>query len=165
MSTHGKPGARNRRCRRRGQSIALLQHDQAGITREHNGSSAITPAIEDYVKIIAHAQHEQQRITTNLVAARMDVSAASVTRVFQRLQQLGLIVYTPYYGATLTEAGQHLADDVLRRNQLVTQFLINVLGCTSNDVEADADALEHVISDTLEERIAAYLGWPEQGDG
>ncbi len=117
----------------------------------------ITPTIEDYVKTIALIQQAQQKVTTNLVSIHMDVSAASVTKVFRRLQQLGLIMYTPYYGVTLTEKGQQLATVVLRRNHLVSLFLIQVLGFALNDVQGDADVLEHVISDMLEQRIAAYL--------
>ncbi len=117
----------------------------------------ITPAIEDYVKTIALAQQEHRKVTTNAVSEHLGVSAASVTKIFQRMQQLGLIVYVPYYGATLTEMGQQLAHAILRRNQLVCQFLTTVLGFAPEDVRADVDVLEHVISDALEQRIADYL--------
>jgi DtxR family Mn-dependent transcriptional regulator len=125
----------------------------------------ITPAIEDYVKTIALAQQQDQKVNTNLVATRLDVSAASVTKVFQRLQQLELIEYTRYYGVTLTETGQQLAHAVLRRNRLVSTFLMKVLGFTYTEVQADADVLEHVISDALEQRIATYLGVQYEEDG
>lgn len=122
-------------------------------------SQTITPAIEDYIKAIALLQREQSKATTNLVAAQMNVRAASVTKIFHRLQQLGLIVYVPYYGASLTEAGHQLAHEVLWRNQLVRQFFVQVLGLSPDEVQADADMLEHVISDALGQRMAAYLGW------
>lgn len=127
-------------------------------TAEEQGQQAITPAIEDYVKTIALAQQAQHKVTTNLVADQMGVRAASVTKVFQRLQQLDMIVYVPYYGVVLTDDGQQLAMAVLRRNQLVHQFLVEMLGCSPDEARADADVLEHVISDALEQRIAAYLG-------
>lgn len=126
--------------------------------------TTITPTIEDYVKTIALIQQAEQKVTTNLVSIHMDVSAASVTKVFQRLQQLGLTTYTPYYGVTLTETGQQLANAVLRRNHLVTHFLMQVLGFALNEVQVDADVLEHVISDMLEQRIAAYLALHDKSD-
>ncbi len=156
MGARGKKGMGRRRRERWCQSL-VTPPGRHGRMAEQN-ERGITPAIEDYVKTIALAQQQEQKVNTNLVAARLDVSAASVTKVFQRLQQLELIEYTRYYGVTLTETGQQLAQAVLRRNRLVRMFLMKVLDFTFAEVQADADVLEHVISDALEQRIAAYLG-------
>lgn len=163
MGAHRKKGTGGKTRVRWCQGIAAQQRHHASSGTDEN-AQAITPAIEDYVKVLALAQQGQQHISTNLVAVQIGVRAASVTKVFQRLQRLGLIIYAPYHGVSLTEEGQHLAHALLRRNRLIAQFLADVLGCTPDEVQADADILEHVISDALEQRIATYLGQRDAGN-
>jgi DtxR family transcriptional regulator, Mn-dependent transcriptional regulator len=75
----------------------------------------------------------------------------------QRLAGMGLVSYTPHHGAQLTPAGEHIALRVIRHNRLLEQYLVQALGLSSDNVQAEADRLEHVISDNLERRIAARL--------
>jgi DtxR family Mn-dependent transcriptional regulator len=81
--------------------------------------------------------------------------------MIQRLAKLNLVNYEKHYGVTLTEAGEKLALEVIRHHRLLELYLIEALGFTWDEVHEQADILEHVISEKLEERIAAALNYPE----
>jgi DtxR family Mn-dependent transcriptional regulator len=94
------------------------------------------------------------------IASRLQVKAPSVTGMLKRLEAAGLITYGVGQGAQLTETGIAQARRVIRRHRLVELFLTRVLGLDWSEVDAEADALEHVISPRLEAAIAAHLGEP-----
>src|SRR6266545_2756915 len=119
-----------------------------------------SPAIEDYLKAIYVLHQDYGHVTTSLVAEHFGFAPASVTGMLQKLAQLALVTYVPYHGVTLTDRGQRLALDVLRHHRLLELFLVRELGYSWEEVHAEAEVLEHVISETLEARIAAYLGNP-----
>jgi DtxR family Mn-dependent transcriptional regulator len=81
--------------------------------------------------------------------------------MIQRLNKLNLVDYEKHYGVTLTEAGRDIALEVIRHHRLVELYLMEALGFTWDEVHEQADILEHVISEKLEERIAAALNYPE----
>jgi DtxR family Mn-dependent transcriptional regulator len=120
----------------------------------------ITPAIEDYVKAIYLLRQEQGKVTNARLVDQLSVRPASVTGMLQKLAQLDLVAYTPYEGVTLTATGERLALDVLRHHRLLELFLVEALGYSWDEVHAEAEVLEHVLSETLEARIAARLGHP-----
>src|SRR6266540_5926250 len=119
-----------------------------------------SPAIEDYLKAIYVLHQDYGHVTTSLVAEHFGFAPASVTGMLQKLAQLALVTYVPYHGVTLTDRGQRLALDVLRHHRLLELFLVRELGYSWEEVHAEAEVLEHVISETLEARIAARLGHP-----
>ncbi len=119
-----------------------------------------SPAIEDYLKAIYVLHQDYGHVTTSLVAEHFGFAPASVTGMLQKLAQLALVTYVPYHGVTLTDRGQRLALDVLRHHRLLELFLVRELGYSWEEVHAEAEVLEHVISETLEARIAAHLGHP-----
>jgi DtxR family Mn-dependent transcriptional regulator len=80
--------------------------------------------------------------------------------MLQRLDKLNLVHYEKHYGVTLTESGERVALEVIRHHRLIELYLIEALGFEWDEVHEQADLLEHVISEKLEERIAAYLGHP-----
>ena len=121
---------------------------------------SITPAIEDYVKAIYLLRQEQGKVTNARLVDHLGVRAASVTDMVQKLAQFELVTYTPYQGVALTAAGERLALEVLRHHRLLELFLVEVLGYSWDEVHAEAEVLEHVLSETLEARIAARLGHP-----
>ena len=123
------------------------------------GTRTRSVATENYLRAITVLQ-EHGGVTNARLAAHLRVTPAAVTEMLQRLACRALVVYTPYHGVTLTEQGHQVAMTVLRRYRLLTLFLVNALDCPWDEVAAEADALEHVLSPRLTARIAAYLGHP-----
>jgi DtxR family Mn-dependent transcriptional regulator len=117
-------------------------------------------AIEDYLKTIYALARSDSPVSTNRLAEARDVKPASVTGMLRRLANLGLVHYAKHHGVTLTDEGQRIALEVIRHHRLIELYLIHALGYSWDEVHEEADLLEHVISEKLEERIAAALGQP-----
>ncbi len=100
--------------------------------------------------------------STKGVAARLSVSAASVTNMFGRLQEMGLVEYERYRGASLTRRGCVEALRLVRRHRLIETFLMEHLGYSWQDVHEEAEKLEHAVSDEFTERLAEFLGHPDR---
>ena len=120
----------------------------------------ITHVHEDYLKAIYHLERRHRRATTTAVAEVMGVSAASATNMLKRLAELNLVEYIPYQGARLTEAGRKVALEIIRHHRLLELYLAEALGIPWDKVHEEADRLEHVISEELEEAMARALGYP-----
>lgn len=99
-------------------------------------------------------------VSTSAIAHRLGVSAASVTSMIKRLDGQGYLTHNRYKGVTLTESGQALALEVIRHHRLLETYLCESLGMPWDKVHAEAEVLEHVISEDLEDRIANLLGEP-----
>lgn len=117
-------------------------------------------AIEDYVKTIYSLALEESPVSTSRIAVARSVKPASATSMIQRLARLDLVNYEKHYGVTLTESGEKLALEVIRHHRLLELYLMEALGFEWDEVHEQADILEHVISEKLEERIAAALNYP-----
>ena len=117
-------------------------------------------AIEDYLKTIYMLEQEQSPVSTSRIAEARSVKPGSATSMVQRLHKLKLVNYEKHYGATLTPAGREIALEVIRHHRLIELYLIEALGFSWDEVHEQADMLEHVISEKLEERIAAALNYP-----
>jgi DtxR family Mn-dependent transcriptional regulator len=120
----------------------------------------INHTVEDYLRSIYRVQERDGRASTTALARELVISSAAVTEMVRRLADLGLIEYQRYQGATLTPLGMEHAVRVTRRHRLWEVFLINRLGFGWDEVHEIADALEHVASDVLVDRLDAYLGCP-----
>jgi DtxR family Mn-dependent transcriptional regulator len=130
-----------------------------GSSRQRDGLNH--QAIEDYLKTIFRLEEEQSPVSTSRIAAARAVKPGSATSMIQRLHKLNLVNYEKHYGVTLTAAGRDIALEVIRHHRLVELYLIEALGFTWDEVHEQADLLEHVISEKLEERIAAALDYPD----
>jgi DtxR family Mn-dependent transcriptional regulator len=121
-----------------------------------------TEAVENYAKAIYALQRRAQgdAVSTNDLADRLDVTAASASGMIKRLADLGLVAHVPYRGVQLTTEGERLALEVLRHHRLLELYLAEHLGVPWDRVHDEAEALEHVLSEDLEARIAAKLGNP-----
>jgi DtxR family transcriptional regulator, Mn-dependent transcriptional regulator len=118
-------------------------------------------AVENYAKAIyALQRREDGAVTTNALAERLGVTAASASGMVKRLDALGLVAHERYRGFRLTEEGERLALEVLRHHRLLELYLAERLGMSWDRVHAEAEVLEHVISEELEALIAATLGHP-----
>ena len=120
----------------------------------------LTVAVQDYLKAIYALESEGQRVTTSALARRMGVSAPSTTAMTKRLAELGLVERLPYRGVALTDAGRRGALEVLRHHRLLERYLVDRLGLSLDEVHAEAELLEHALSEELEARIDAELGFP-----
>ena len=98
--------------------------------------------------------------STKEVAGRLSVSPASVTEMFGRLQEMGLVEYERYHGASLTRRGRSEALRLVRRHRLIETFLMEHLGYSWQDVHEEAERLEHAVSDEFTERLAEMLEHP-----
>ena len=121
----------------------------------------LSEAIEDYAKAIyALARRGDGSVTTNALAERLGVTAGSVSGMVKRLAERGLARHEPYHGVQLTPEGERVALSVMRHHRLLELYLAEHLGVPWDRVHEEAEALEHVISEDLESRIAAKLGHP-----
>lgn len=120
----------------------------------------LTDAIQDYLKEIYKLEAAGQRATTSALAQRLGVSAPSVTSMLKKLATLGLVEHKRYRGATLTERGELVALEVIRHHRLLEQYLCETLGLPIDAVHAEADRLEHALSEELEAHIDRTLGFP-----
>ena len=121
----------------------------------------MTPNREDYLKLILELGGDQQKINNKQIVAGLAISAASVSEMISKLVKEGLVKHTPYQGVQLTDAGLKKASSLIRRHRLWEVFLVEHLDYSWNEVHDDAEVLEHVTSDTLAQRLVAYLGHPE----
>ncbi len=127
-------------------------------------------AIENYLKSIYQlsraggeaggGQATAERVGTLELAHRLGVTAASASRMMQRRASLGLVEHERYRGATLTEPGRRVALEVIRHHRLIEQYLVETLGLPLDAVHAEADRLEHALSEELEAHIDRSLGFP-----
>jgi DtxR family Mn-dependent transcriptional regulator len=122
----------------------------------------LSSAVEDYAKAIYALQTRDAgvAVTTNALAERMGVTAASASAMVKKLDGLGLVTHQPYRGVQLTAQGQKVALEILRHHRLLELYLAESLGVPWDRVHEEAEVLEHVLSEELEELIAIKLGDP-----
>jgi DtxR family transcriptional regulator, Mn-dependent transcriptional regulator len=122
---------------------------------------ARSPAVEDYCKAIFTLEsRSEEPVATNGLAERLALTPGSVSAMLKRLDELGLIEHHPYRGVRLTRDGRKVALEVIRHHRLLELFLAESLQMPWDRVHAEAEVLEHVISEELERLIASKLGDP-----
>jgi DtxR family Mn-dependent transcriptional regulator len=128
----------------------------------------VSASVQDYAKAVyALETRGRAAVSTTDLAARLGVTPASVSGMVRKLTDVGIVEHEPYYGVRLTDAGRRVALEVLRHHRLLELFLNQELGMSWDRVHAEAEVLEHVISEEVEQLIAARLGHPSvdpQGD-
>jgi DtxR family Mn-dependent transcriptional regulator len=120
----------------------------------------LTSAHEDYLKAIYALKSQMSEVTNSALAQHLDVSPASATNMVKKLAGLNLVEYERYQSISLTPAGERVALEVLRHHRLIELYLHQELKLPWDQVHAEAERLEHVISETLEDAIAVALGNP-----
>jgi DtxR family Mn-dependent transcriptional regulator len=116
--------------------------------------------MENYLKAIFEILEHDERATTSSIAERMGIAAPSVTAMVKKLAELKLVSHEPYQGVTLTRVGEMAAIEVVRHHRLIEKYLADALGVPWDQVHDEAEKLEHVISEDLEDRIDGALGHP-----
>jgi DtxR family Mn-dependent transcriptional regulator len=126
----------------------------------------LSPAAEDYLKTIYKLRTQMDgagdagAVTTQALADRLDVAASSATAMVKKLATLKLVRHEKYRGVELTEAGEKIALEVIRHHRLIETFLAEVLGMEWDQVHAEAEKWEHVLSEEVEAKISAALNHP-----
>ena len=144
-----------------------------------------TEAVEDFLKTVYLLQRQVDPVPTTLLAQALNIKAPSVTDMIRRLAGVEddrekkpkpdrtgdahvgdhafkpLLKYEKYRGVQLTVLGEKIALEVIRHHRLLELYLTQALGYAWDEVHAEADRLEHHISEQLESRIAEVLGHPD----
>jgi len=123
-----------------------------------------TESVDNYLKVIhALSEPDGPRVSSNAIAERLGLRAASVTGMLQKLavSTPALVKYEKHHGVLLTAAGKRRALEILRHHRLLERFLHDFLDYSWDEVHEEAERLEHFISEKLEDRIAAKLGDPQ----
>src|SRR4051795_7192550 len=123
-------------------------------------SKHVTSAMEDYLKAIYRLEDQDQVVSMQQLIGELDVRGASVTNMIKRLSEMKLVEYEPYKGVSLTESGRKIALEIVRHHRLLELYLSENLGMPWHEVHAEAERLEHHLSDELEARLDSALGHP-----
>src|SRR5438034_510228 len=121
----------------------------------------LTRSVEDYLKTIYHLSSQGGFAATSDIAAMLEVAPRSVSGMVKRLSETGLIEHVPYRGVQLTAQGRRAALKMIRRHRILELYLTQHLGYDWGGVHAEAEQLEHAVSDDLIERMASALGQPQ----
>lgn len=119
-----------------------------------------TQAVEDYLKTIYDLGRTEGAVTTSALAERLGVTPASVTGMVKKLAEANLVTHEPYRGVALADAGERIALEVIRHHRLIETYLHEALGVPWDRVHAEAEKIEHVLSEDIEARMDAALGHP-----
>lgn len=121
----------------------------------------MTPNREDYLKLIFELGGDENKINNKQIVSGLNVSAASVSEMISKLVKEKLVEHSPYQGVQLTEIGLKKASTLIRKHRLWEVFLVEHLNYSWNEVHDEAEVLEHVTSQTLANRLSAYLNQPK----
>jgi DtxR family Mn-dependent transcriptional regulator len=125
-------------------------------------TNQLTISTQDYLKNIYDLTENGENASTNALAAKLNISAPSVTGMIKKLSSAEppLVEYQKHQGVTLTKHGKRAALEVIRHHRLLEMWLVQTLGYSWDEVHEEAERLEHVISEDFERRIAAAMGHP-----
>ena len=119
-----------------------------------------SPSVQDYLKALYKLQQHDTPVSTNVLAERLQVAPASATAMIKKLAEAKLVEHIPYQGCRLTDKGHQQALKMVRRHRIIEQFLQQVLHYGLDEVDEEAEVLEHAVSDKLVERMWQVLGCP-----
>jgi DtxR family transcriptional regulator, Mn-dependent transcriptional regulator len=122
---------------------------------------AFTRSQEDYLKSLYLLGGDEHPVPTRDLAQRLGISSPSVSEMVTRLSAQGLVEHDRYRGQQLTREGRKVAVELVRHHRLLEMFLVQVLGFGWDEVHDEAERLEHVISERMEQRIFELLGRPD----
>ncbi len=143
----------------------MNDHVPPSPTHRHAGrddvEKRVTSAMEDYLKAAYRLEQDGGAVTTLRMAEELGLSGPSVTNMVKRLDELKLVVHNRYHGFALTPTGRSVALEVIRHHRLLELYLSEALGFGLDEVHAEAERLEHHVSEELESRMEQVLGFPQ----
>ncbi len=129
----------------------------------------LSPRAVDCLKYIYKLEERGERVSTSAMRERLQaqepsgqLSDASVTQLFKALAEQGYVTHTRYRGVELTPQGRDAAMELVRHHRLLELWLVRHLGYSWDEVDAEAERLEHAISENFEDRVDALLGHPTE---
>jgi DtxR family Mn-dependent transcriptional regulator len=122
----------------------------------------LSASLEDYLEAIYQVIAAKQVARAKDLSHRLDVAPSSVTNALRGLVERGLINHAPYEAITLTPAGETLAKAVVHRHEVLTEFFADVLSVGSSEAAECACRMEHAISDTVLERLIAFINYEKR---
>lgn len=129
---------------------------------------SLSASLEDYIEAIYHIIEEKLVARSKEIAARLDVSRASVTEALRALSKKGLINYAPYEAITMTEKGRKVAEDVIFRHEALKRFFVEVLALDDEISEEGACKIEHAAPPEIISRMISFIDFmqhcPRGGD-
>ena len=131
-------------------------------SREAEMTGVLSQAEQDYLKAIYHLAGREATgsVGTSALAEWLGIAPPSATAMVKKLAERGFVARTPYHGVSLTPAGEKAALEVLRHHRLLETFLSRQLQVPWDQLHAEADKLEHALSEEMEDRLDAALGYP-----
>ena len=120
--------------------------------------------IEDYVELLYILQQRKKRVHTSAVAKALSISPASVTEIFQKLNQEGYLHYEKYYGVTLTNKGKQVAIATKKKHETLRKFLV-LLGVDEQIADEDACKIEHSVNKATLEKLTKFVEFARIEDG
>jgi len=121
-----------------------------------------TLAEENYLKAIYKLAILTPNVSTNQIAASLATKASSVTDMLRKLADKALINYTRYQGVSLTQAGEKVAINIIRKHRLWEYFLVEKLNFKWDEVHDMAEEMEHISSNELIDRLDEFMGFPKR---
>lgn len=119
---------------------------------------ALSESAEMMIKNINELASNGVRVRTSDLSAKTELKPASVTEMIQRLGEIGLVDYEPYHGVHLTKQGQHVADVIEHRFNILQRFLTEILGVEREEAAEVACRMEHILTREVENRLSDFLG-------
>ena len=119
---------------------------------------ALSESAEMMIKNINQLAADEKRVRTSDLATKTELKPATVTEMIQRLGDLGLVDYEPYHGVHLTKQGQHVADVIEHRFNILERFLTEILGVGGEEAAEVACRMEHVLTRDVEHKLTTFLG-------
>jgi len=117
-------------------------------------------SVDNYLKNVYELGISEGKVTTNLLAKRLNIAPASVTGMIKKLSKQGYLRHVPYQGVEVTEKGKRSALRIIRKHRLWEMFLLEVLRFPWDSIHEEAEAFEHIMSEKIENRIDEVLGFP-----
>ncbi|MHA1247780.1 MAG: metal-dependent transcriptional regulator [Candidatus Thorarchaeota archaeon] len=124
--------------------------------RKRGSTSALTDALEMYIKIVHELEQERGAATVTDIAERLGVRAPSVTVALKRLADMGMVDYQKYRAVTLTRRGKRVARRLTKTHDVLMELFV-LIGVDKETAESDACEIEHMIQEETFDRIAAFV--------
>lgn len=124
-------------------------------------SDNISENIEEYLEVLYRNGSNKEQVSTTKLSKELKIAPGSVTQMLKKLEKLGYIEYKPYKGASLTDEGMRIAQNITRKHRILEKFLTDVLNIQKENVHEQACQMEHTLSDEAERALCLMLNSPD----